>query len=101
MSGRIDLPYLHLCLWSLFFVVRHLGWNAYLCYVFFTQPPEGWNGGVGFVSKEIIQTHCPAPAPDVQVYSLLVCLVHRFERKSLNKILSFVRENTVTKRFEQ
>ncbi|KAF8403472.1 hypothetical protein HHK36_011576 [Tetracentron sinense] len=31
------------------------------------QPPEVWNGGVGFVSKEMIQTHCPAPAPDIQV----------------------------------
>nr|CAD1829049.1 unnamed protein product [Ananas comosus var. bracteatus] len=31
------------------------------------QPPEGWNGGVGFVSKEMIQTHCPAPAPDIQI----------------------------------
>lgn len=32
------------------------------------QPPEVWNGGVGFVSKEMIQTHCPAPAADIQVY---------------------------------
>ncbi|XP_071723303.1 NADH--cytochrome b5 reductase 1-like [Rutidosis leptorrhynchoides] len=31
------------------------------------QPPEEWNGGVGFVSKEMIQTHCPAPADDIQI----------------------------------
>lgn len=31
------------------------------------QPPEVWDGGVGFVSKEMIQTHCPAPAADIQV----------------------------------
>lgn len=31
------------------------------------QPPENWNGGVGFVSKEMIQSHCPAPAEDIQV----------------------------------
>jgi len=31
------------------------------------QPPENWNGGVGFVSKEMIQSHCPAPADDIQV----------------------------------
>ncbi|KAK9170652.1 hypothetical protein Syun_002792 [Stephania yunnanensis] len=31
------------------------------------QPPEGWNGGVGFVSKEMIQEHCPAPADDIKV----------------------------------
>ena len=34
----------------------------------FPQPPEVWDGGVGFVSKEMIQTHCPAPAPDIQVH---------------------------------
>lgn len=31
------------------------------------QPPEGWKGGVGFVSKEMIKEHCPAPASDIQV----------------------------------
>ncbi|KAM7260094.1 hypothetical protein ACFE04_015835 [Oxalis oulophora] len=31
------------------------------------QPPEEWNGGVGFVSKEMIQAHCPAPGPDIQI----------------------------------
>ncbi|ONM09527.1 hypothetical protein ZEAMMB73_Zm00001d034078 [Zea mays] len=30
------------------------------------QPPENWNGGVGFVSKEMIQSHCPAPAEYIQ-----------------------------------
>lgn len=32
------------------------------------QAPEGWEGGVGFISKEIIQTYCPAPAPDIKVF---------------------------------
>lgn len=32
-----------------------------------SQRPEVWDGGVGFVSKEMIQTHLPAPAPDIQV----------------------------------
>lgn len=31
------------------------------------QPPEVWNGGVGFVSQEMIKTHCPAPAEDIQI----------------------------------
>lgn len=31
------------------------------------QPPEVWDGGVGFVSKEMIQAHCPAPAADIQI----------------------------------
>ncbi|GER52591.1 NADH:cytochrome B5 reductase 1 [Striga asiatica] len=34
-------------------------------YVYY--PPEVWNGGVGFVSKEMIQAHCPAPASDIQI----------------------------------
>lgn len=33
----------------------------------YAQPPEGWTGGVGFVSKDMIESHCPSPAPDVQV----------------------------------
>ncbi|CAK7341621.1 unnamed protein product [Dovyalis caffra] len=36
-------------------------------YYVLNQPPEVWDGGVGFVSKEIIQTYCPAPAPDIQI----------------------------------
>ncbi|OIW03266.1 hypothetical protein TanjilG_20570 [Lupinus angustifolius] len=31
------------------------------------QPPEVWDGGVGFVSKEMIETHFPAPAHDVKI----------------------------------
>ncbi|KAL3623914.1 NADH-cytochrome b5 reductase [Castilleja foliolosa] len=31
------------------------------------QAPEVWNGGVGFVTKEMIQAHCPAPASDIQI----------------------------------
>lgn len=37
------------------------------------QPPEVWDGGVGFVSKEMIQEHCPAPASDIQV-DIELCL---------------------------
>ncbi|KAE8707885.1 NADH--cytochrome b5 reductase 1 [Hibiscus syriacus] len=35
-------------------------------YYVLNQPPEVWNGGVGIVSKEMIQTHCPAPAHNIQ-----------------------------------
>ncbi|KAL5763610.1 hypothetical protein ACOSP7_015961 [Xanthoceras sorbifolium] len=41
--------------------------NRFNVYYVLNQPPEGWNGGIGFVSKEMIQTHCPAPAPDIQI----------------------------------
>ncbi|KAL3654531.1 hypothetical protein CASFOL_001516 [Castilleja foliolosa] len=30
------------------------------------KPPEVWNGGIGFVSIEMIQAHCPAPASNIQ-----------------------------------
>ncbi|KAJ1951545.1 NADH-cytochrome b5 reductase [Linderina macrospora] len=31
------------------------------------NPPEGWTGGVGFVTKEIIQESLPAPADDIKI----------------------------------
>ncbi|KAG4947174.1 hypothetical protein AAZX31_15G208600 [Glycine max] len=31
------------------------------------KPPEQWNGGIGFISKEIIKSHCPEPAHDIQI----------------------------------
>ncbi|KAE8683663.1 NADH--cytochrome b5 reductase 1 [Hibiscus syriacus] len=36
-------------------------------YYVLNQPPEGWDGGVGFISKEMIQAHCPAPAEDIKI----------------------------------
>ncbi|CAI9787467.1 unnamed protein product [Fraxinus pennsylvanica] len=41
--------------------------DRFKIYYVLNQPPEVWNGGVGFVSKEMIQTHCPAPASDIQI----------------------------------
>ncbi|CAK7325133.1 unnamed protein product [Dovyalis caffra] len=41
--------------------------NRFKVYYVLSQPPEAWNGGVGYVSKEIIQNYCPAPASDIQV----------------------------------
>ncbi|KAK1582712.1 hypothetical protein Q3G72_017577 [Acer saccharum] len=41
--------------------------DRFKVYYVLNQPPEVWNGGVGFVSKEMIQEHCPAPAHDVQI----------------------------------
>jgi cytochrome-b5 reductase len=34
------------------------------------NPPEKWNGGVGFVTAEMIKEHLPAPASDVKI---LIC----------------------------
>lgn len=38
-----------------------------LFYVLNNPPTSGWKGGVGFVNKEIIKQHCPAPADDIKV----------------------------------
>ncbi|KAF2858933.1 ferredoxin reductase-like protein [Piedraia hortae CBS 480.64] len=39
-------------------------------YYVLNNPPQGWKGGVGFVSPEMIKEKLPAPAKDVQI---LVC----------------------------
>ncbi|KAL0008236.1 hypothetical protein SO802_009738 [Lithocarpus litseifolius] len=41
--------------------------NQFKVYYVLNQPPFAWNGGIGFISKEIIQSHCPAPASDIQI----------------------------------
>ncbi|XP_022152062.1 NADH--cytochrome b5 reductase 1-like [Momordica charantia] len=41
--------------------------DRFKIYYVLNQPPEVWDGGVGFVSKEMIQAHCPAPAPGIQI----------------------------------
>ncbi|KAL8489037.1 hypothetical protein ACS0TY_024616 [Phlomoides rotata] len=41
--------------------------DRFQIYYVLNQPPEVWNGGVGFVSKEMIQAHLPAPASDIQI----------------------------------
>ncbi|RMZ81661.1 hypothetical protein DV737_g2406, partial [Chaetothyriales sp. CBS 132003] len=39
-------------------------------YYVLNNPPEGWKGGVGFVTADIIKDHLPAPSPDVKI---LIC----------------------------
>lgn len=41
--------------------------HRFSVYYVLNQPPEGWKGGVGFVSKEMIKEHCPPPAADIQI----------------------------------
>ncbi|KAK6942079.1 Oxidoreductase FAD/NAD(P)-binding [Dillenia turbinata] len=41
--------------------------NQFKVYYVLNQPPEVWNGGVGFVSKEMVKAHCPAPASDIRI----------------------------------
>lgn len=42
--------------------------SVMVCFVLL-KPPEGWTGGVGFVSKEMIEEHLPRPAFDIKVCS--------------------------------
>ncbi|KAH0552886.1 NADH-cytochrome b5 reductase [Trichoglossum hirsutum] len=39
-------------------------------YYVLNNPPQKWDGGVGFVTPEIIKSHLPAPAADIKI---LVC----------------------------
>jgi len=39
-------------------------------YYVLNNPPAQWDGGVGFVSKEMIEKHLPAAAPDMK---MLLC----------------------------
>jgi len=43
---------------------KHTNFKVY--YVL-NVPPEGWTGGVGFVSQEMIEQHLPKPAADIKV----------------------------------
>ncbi|CAG8513964.1 8951_t:CDS:2 [Ambispora leptoticha] len=39
-------------------------------YYVLNNPPEGWTGGIGYVSAEMIKKHCPPPANDIK---MLLC----------------------------
>ncbi|XP_011046470.1 PREDICTED: NADH--cytochrome b5 reductase 1-like isoform X2 [Populus euphratica] len=41
--------------------------DRFKVYYVLSQPPEAWTGGSGHVSKEMIQNHCPPPAPDIRI----------------------------------
>lgn len=43
--------------------------NFHVYYVL-NNPPPKWTGGVGFISKEMIQDRCPAPSSDIKI---LIC----------------------------
>ncbi|GAB4858010.1 NADH-cytochrome b5 reductase [Ancistrocladus abbreviatus] len=41
--------------------------GRFTVYYVLNQPPGAWNGGVGFVTQDMIKAHCPAPAADIQI----------------------------------
>ncbi|MFS7904503.1 putative cytochrome-b5 reductase [Helianthus anomalus] len=42
-------------------------YGRFKVYYVLEQPPKGWTGGVGFISKEMIEEHLPEPAFDIKV----------------------------------
>ncbi|KAL2002382.1 hypothetical protein VTN02DRAFT_50 [Thermoascus thermophilus] len=41
--------------------------DGFRIYYVLNNPPEGWQGGVGFVTAEMIKEHLPAPANDIKI----------------------------------
>ncbi|CAL0333620.1 unnamed protein product [Lupinus luteus] len=41
--------------------------DQFKVYYVLSKPPNEWKGGIGYVSKDMIQAHCPEPAPDIQI----------------------------------
>ena len=41
--------------------------DRFSVYYVLNNPPEGWTGGVGFVTKEQIQGHMPPTSEDIKV----------------------------------
>ncbi|KAH9619315.1 hypothetical protein KSS87_004050 [Heliosperma pusillum] len=41
--------------------------DRFSVYYVLNEPPEDWSGGVGFISWEMIQAHCPEPASDIKI----------------------------------
>jgi cytochrome-b5 reductase len=41
--------------------------DQFKVYYVLNEPPTEWDGGVGFVTKDMIEKHCPPPAADVQI----------------------------------
>lgn len=43
--------------------------DRFSVYYVLNSPPDNWNGGAGFITKDMIQQHLPAPTADVMVLS--------------------------------
>ncbi|KAL1847200.1 NADH-cytochrome b5 reductase [Paecilomyces lecythidis] len=41
--------------------------DGFRVYYVLNNPPEGWNGGVGFVTADMIKERLPAPANDIKI----------------------------------
>lgn len=55
--------------------------------VLFVQPPTEWSGGVGFVTKDMIERHCPPPAADVQVFTFEIAGVFLWQNYAIVELM--------------
>lgn len=46
-------------------------------YYVLNNPPEGWTGGVGFVTADMIKEHCPPPSNTLGDMKILMCGEYR------------------------
>lgn len=65
-------------------------------YFFLNEPPKGWQGGEGFVSKEAIEERLPKPAADSKVLMCGPPPMINAMKKHLEE-LGFDKPNTVSK----
>ena len=48
-------------------LLAHNHSHRFIVHYVLNNPPQGWTGGVGFVSKEQIETYMPPPSADIKV----------------------------------
>ena len=60
--------------------------HRFSIYYVLNKPPEGWKGGVGFVSKDMITSHLPKPASDVLVLRCGPPAMNKAMRAHLNEL---------------
>lgn len=47
--------------------------DRFKVYYVLNNPPPNWNGGVGFVSADMIKEHLPAPSTTMGDMKILMC----------------------------
>ncbi|KAJ3010662.1 NADH-cytochrome b5 reductase, partial [Thoreauomyces humboldtii] len=70
--------------------------NQFSLYYVLNEPPAGWTGGVGFVSKDMIRDRCPAYAEDVKI---LLCGPPPMIKAmaAITEDLGYPKSNTISK----
>ncbi|PSR72391.1 hypothetical protein PHLCEN_2v11734 [Hermanssonia centrifuga] len=74
--------------------------NRFRVYYVLNNPPEGWTGGVGFVSKEQIETHLPPSSNDIKILMCGPPPMMAAMKKHLDE-LNYTAPRTVSKLVDQ